>query len=146
MERLLRLTEISKLTGISRWTIRYWLRQGKGPAYGRSPGGHFRFRENDVLAWYMKLGEQPLPECSKCALAREETDIEPFMSIGKAAKMVGVSKDTLRSWTEKGQGPDYKRSPRGHFLFRKSDIIRWLNSLPGSAMIEMPESSGREAA
>ena len=55
MMKLMGLSQLAALTGISRWTLRYWLRRGQGPAFKRTPGGRFLFREKDVLRWLSEL-------------------------------------------------------------------------------------------
>ena len=72
--------------------------------------------------------------------------MERLLSLTGAAKRIGVSRWTFRWWVRKGQGPPYKRSPGGRFLFRESDVLLWFSELRGPAVIETPESSGSEAA
>ena len=65
MERLMRMTEVASLTGISRWTLRYWVRRGEGPPFKRTPGGRFLFREQDVLRWLTSLKGPAVIETDK---------------------------------------------------------------------------------
>jgi excisionase family DNA binding protein len=50
-KKWLSLGEASKLLGIHPVTLRIWADTGKMP-YSRTPGGHRRFTEEDVLAFY----------------------------------------------------------------------------------------------
>lgn len=65
MAKLIGLTQVAELTGISRWTIRYWLRRGEGPPFKRTPGGRFLFREEDILHWLAKLKGPAVIETSE---------------------------------------------------------------------------------
>ena len=49
------------------------------------------------------------------------TQSQDNLSIGKAAKFLGVSIDTLRRWSKKGKIKTY-RSPGGHRYFLKKDL------------------------
>jgi len=48
------------------------------------------------------------------------------LSIGKAAKFLGVSVDTLRRWEKKGKVTAF-RTPGGHRYFLEEDLKRLLN-------------------
>jgi excisionase family DNA binding protein len=48
------------------------------------------------------------------------------LGIGKAAKFLGVSIDTLRRWSKKGKIKSY-RSPGGHRYFLKKDLTNVQN-------------------
>jgi excisionase family DNA binding protein len=69
-----------------------------------------------------------------------------FLNAAQVAERTGISKWTLRYWTRNGQGPAHKRTPGGHYLFRESDVRRWLSELEGPAVIEPPELSGEKVA
>ena len=51
------------------------------------------------------------------------------VSIGDAARMMGISVDTLRRWDENGKFTAAKRTPGGQRLYRKHDIEIFLNNL-----------------
>lgn len=52
MEKFLRLKDVAEMTGIPLWTLRRWLRMGKGPAYRKSPVSNvYLFRLSDVKRW-----------------------------------------------------------------------------------------------
>ena len=150
MAKPLSLDGAAKRIGVTRQTLRHWLLRGVGPCYTKSPLGRYAFREEDILDWQAKLKaseEERLKALEdkrrKCAPTRDGMNIG-FVGIGKAAKMVGVCRDTLTAWAERGVGPHYKVSPGRHRLYRESDIIRWANGLPGPAVIEVPEQKKSE--
>ncbi|OGH16277.1 MAG: hypothetical protein A3C22_02550 [Candidatus Levybacteria bacterium RIFCSPHIGHO2_02_FULL_37_10] len=49
-----------------------------------------------------------------------------LVSIGKAAKLLGVSIDTLRRWDFAGRLQSTRSAPRGHRYYRQSDIEQYL--------------------
>ncbi len=55
MAKFLDVRTVAAMTALSKWTLRYWVRTGKGPAFKRTPGGHYLFREEDVRRWLESL-------------------------------------------------------------------------------------------
>ncbi|MEK7155124.1 MAG: helix-turn-helix domain-containing protein [Patescibacteria group bacterium] len=55
------------------------------------------------------------------------------ISIGKAAKLLGVSIDTLRRWDLAGRLPSIRGGSRGHRYYRQSDIDQYLQNNPAIA-------------
>lgn len=52
MTRLLRIKEVSEMTGIPENTLRYWRAGGgKGPRSANLGGRRVVYREEDVIAW-----------------------------------------------------------------------------------------------
>ena len=51
-EKLYTVTQIEKLTGISRHILRNWCKAGRGPRCYWTAGQHRRFKVQDVLNWY----------------------------------------------------------------------------------------------
>lgn len=49
-DRLLSITELAELLGVSVATVRWWLHQGTAPDYFKI-GRHDKFRESDVERW-----------------------------------------------------------------------------------------------
>ena len=49
-----------------------------------------------------------------------------LISIGKAAKLLGVSIDTLRRWDLAGRLQSTRSTPRGHRYYRQSDIEQYV--------------------
>src|SRR3989344_2068670 len=52
-----------------------------------------------------------------------------LISIGKAAKLLGVSIDTLRRWDLAGRLQSTRSTPRGHRYYRQSDIDQYLQDV-----------------
>ena len=50
MEKLLRLPEVAKLTGLPENTLRFWRHEGTGPRSARL-GRRVVYRERDVIRW-----------------------------------------------------------------------------------------------
>jgi predicted DNA-binding transcriptional regulator AlpA len=61
--------------------------------------------------------------------------MEQFINLRALSEMTGLAKPRLRRWLREGRGPAYKKSPSGLYLFRKSDVVAWVASLPGTAKI-----------
>lgn len=55
MERLLKISEVSRILGCHRVTLKRWIRGGKGPNATMSPGGRYMFREADIIDWQGSL-------------------------------------------------------------------------------------------
>jgi len=72
--------------------------------------------------------------------------MEKLLSMTAVAKMIGVSRWTLRWWVKRGQGPDFKLSPGGRHLFRERDVMHWLANLKGPAVIKTDERKKAQAA
>ncbi len=52
-----------------------------------------------------------------------------LISIGDAAKLLGVSIDTLRRWDSRGRLQSIRSGPRGHRYYRQSDIEQYLQDV-----------------
>lgn len=51
-QRLLNATDVERMTGYSRITIKRWMNDGKFPRSVQAhPNGHHRWREQDVQDW-----------------------------------------------------------------------------------------------
>jgi len=57
--------------------------------------------------------------------------IEQFIKLTELSRLIGIPRITLRRWILQGIGPTYRRSPTGTFLFRESDVEKWIENLPG---------------
>jgi excisionase family DNA binding protein len=55
MEKLLKIRQAAKLTGFHRETLKRWIKEGRGPNVCLSPGGHYLFKESDIIAWQEEL-------------------------------------------------------------------------------------------
>lgn len=52
-----------------------------------------------------------------------------LISIGEAAKLLGVSIDTLRRWDLAGRLQSVRSGPRGHRFYRQSDVEQYLQDV-----------------
>lgn len=56
-----------------------------------------------------------------------------LISIGEAAKHLGVSIDTLRRWDARGRLQSIRSGVRGHRFYRQSDIVEFLQDIETKA-------------
>ena len=56
--------------------------------------------------------------------------MEEILKCRDVAKILGISERTLARWRKAGQGPSYKITPGGYYLFRRTDLNTWLEELP----------------
>lgn len=54
---------------------------------------------------------------------------DKLISVGKVAKILGVSIDTLRRWDTAGRLPSIRSGPAGHRFYRQSDIDQFLRAI-----------------
>ena len=59
------------------------------------------------------------------------TKISDYMSIGDAAKIVGIPPHTLRRWTKSGKVAACKNNITGHYLYRYEDVVKVALSVLG---------------
>ena len=52
--------------------------------------------------------------------------LNEYVMIAEAASILGVSQNTLRTWTEAGKIPAYRNPANGYRLFRQSDLEQFL--------------------
>jgi excisionase family DNA binding protein len=52
--------------------------------------------------------------------------INEYLKIAEAARVLGVSQNTLRLWAEAGKVPVRRNPANGYRLFRKSDLEAFL--------------------
>ena len=52
--------------------------------------------------------------------------LNEYVKVAEAAKILGVSQNTLRSWAEAGKIPMHKNPANGYRLFRRTDLDRFL--------------------
>ena len=55
MEKLLKISDVSRKLGLHRETLKRWIKEGRGPKVSLSPGGHYLFKETDITAWQEEL-------------------------------------------------------------------------------------------
>lgn len=56
-----------------------------------------------------------------------------LLSISEAARLLGVSIDTLRRWDTTGRLPSIRSGPRGHRFYKQSDIDHYLQEIEAIA-------------
>ena len=68
------------------------------------------------------------------------TKLNEYVKIADAARIVGVSLNTLRSWGESGKVPVCRNPANGYRLFRKKDLEAFLGRVEsGSRMKRKPK-------
>ncbi|MBN1283836.1 MAG: helix-turn-helix domain-containing protein [Anaerolineae bacterium] len=74
------------------------------------------------------------------------TDTTEWVSLGEAAKILGVHPATVRNWADRGELP-FRRTPGGHRRFRRLDLLQWAASQhstqPAEAQIIVQSAMGR---
>jgi len=61
------------------------------------------------------------------------TKLNEYVKIAAAARIVGVSQNTLRLWAESGKVPVLRNPANGYRLFRKKDLEAFLGRVESSA-------------
>ncbi|MEX0642634.1 MAG: helix-turn-helix domain-containing protein [Pirellulales bacterium] len=54
------------------------------------------------------------------------TKLSDYIKIAAAAEILGISQNTLRSWSESGKLPVYRNPANGYRLFRRTDLEKFL--------------------
>ena len=52
--------------------------------------------------------------------------LSEYVMVAEAARMLGVSQNTLRSWAEDGKIPMHRNPANGYRLFRRKDLEKFL--------------------
>ncbi len=52
--------------------------------------------------------------------------LSQYVKIAEAARILGVSQNTLRAWAEDGKVPVYRNPANGYRLFRQADLEEFL--------------------
>lgn len=55
MDNFYKISDVAQKLGVHRATLKRWIKTGKGPVFSLTPGGHYLFRESDVLEWQEQL-------------------------------------------------------------------------------------------
>ena len=61
------------------------------------------------------------------------TRLNDYVKIAEAARILGVSQNTLRAWGESGKIPMHRNPANGYRLFRRTDLGRFLDKVAKSA-------------
>lgn len=54
------------------------------------------------------------------------TKLNEYVKIAEAARILGVSQNTLRAWAESGKVPVRRNPANGYRLFRRAELDRFL--------------------
>lgn len=71
------------------------------------------------------------------------TKLNEYVMTAEAARLVGVSQNTLRQWAEAGKVPVYRNPANGYRLFRKEDLEAFLGRIEATGM--KPKQATRQA-
>lgn len=52
--------------------------------------------------------------------------LSEYVKVAEAARILGVSQNTLRSWAEAGKIPMHRNPANGYRLFRREDLEKFL--------------------
>ena len=69
--------------------------------------------------------------------------IEDYLRISEAADLLGVSRQTLRNWEEKGKLRVFRHPMNGYRLFLKRDVEKLLEEIERSAASNRNSRRGR---
>jgi excisionase family DNA binding protein len=72
------------------------------------------------------------------------TKLNEYVMTAEAARLVGVSQNTLRQWAEAGKVPVYRNPANGYRLFRKEDLEAFLGGI--EATVTKPKKATRQAS
>ena len=56
-------------------------------------------------------------------------NLNEYLKTAEDAKFLGVSQNTLRTWSEKGEFPVRRNPANGYRLFKRSDLIEYLKTI-----------------
>jgi excisionase family DNA binding protein len=59
-------------------------------------------------------------------------DQEKLLRVKEAAEILGVSPNTVRAWGAAGKIPEYRHPANGYRLYRKSELVKFLQGIKGS--------------
>src|SRR3712207_1195902 len=62
---------------------------------------------------------------------RAEATVPDWLTLGEAAKYLGVAQSTIRKWSDSGRLPAFY-TPGGHRRFRRGDLDSFLGSSRGA--------------
>ncbi len=54
------------------------------------------------------------------------TRLKDYLKVAEAAKLLGVSENTLRLWADAGKVPSRCNPANGYWLFKRSELGRFL--------------------
>ncbi len=54
------------------------------------------------------------------------TKLNEYVRVAEAAEILGVSQNTVRTWSEEGKIPVHRNPANGYRLFRQTDLEKFL--------------------
>jgi len=105
--KLLGITKAAKILGVHPLTLRSWTEKGYIPYY-KTPGGHRRFRERDLMAFLTEMNQgasEPTPEAiARQAVQREITNPSARKAmIARPVRRIEMSEQQRESMRSVGQ-------------------------------------------
>src|SRR5205085_12011283 len=86
-----------------------------------------RFEVEEALGSFRTVSSFPRPAANR----RPPTGEPDWLTLGQAAKFLGVAQSTIRKWSDQGRGPAFY-TPGGHRRYRRRDLEAFLDrSGPG---------------
>ncbi len=56
-------------------------------------------------------------------------NLSEYLKTADAAKLLGVSQNTLRTWAKRGKIPVHRNPANGYRLFKRQDLVAFLESV-----------------
>jgi excisionase family DNA binding protein len=60
-------------------------------------------------------------------------NLSEYAKTAEAAQILGVAQNTLRKWAEQGDIPVHRNPANGYRLFKREDLMRFLNKIDQSS-------------
>ena len=126
-QRLLSSRDVAERLGVSQATVIRAVARGILPTAAITPGGHRRFRAQDIdaLAW------PPAGGRGRAGM----------ISTGQAARLLGVSQPTVIRAVQHGRLEPDKITPGGHYRFTPERILAWQRRSNQGPVWSLPSES-----
>lgn len=69
---------------------------------------------------------------------------EGFVQVKEAARLLGVSPNTVRAWGAEGKIPEYRHPVNNYRMYKRIDLQRVLTELENS-LVSAPRPAGRKS-
>jgi len=63
-------------------------------------------------------------------------NLSEYLKTAEAAKLLGVSQNTLRAWAESGKIPVRRNPANGYRLFKRADLVAYLKTIQDQPNIQ----------
>jgi len=63
-------------------------------------------------------------------------NLSEYLKTAEAAKLLGVSQNTLRTWAESGKIPVRRNPANGYRLFKRADLVAYLKTIQDQPNIQ----------